>query len=115
MASPEDPGRFPFGRELRVAVVVIVLGVSAIGLYRYHKERFEALPREGSLVVNINTATTEEINTLPDISPIQAMQIAANRPYDSLEELDRIPGIGPPQLEKLRPYIRLEGPTEPRS
>ena len=115
MASIEDPGTFPFGRELRVAVVVIVLGVSAIGFYQYHKARFDALPREGSLVVNINTATTEEINTLPDISPIQAMQIASNRPYDSLEDLDAIPGIGPPQLEKLRPYVKLEGPTAPRS
>lgn len=115
MANIEEPGNYPVGRELRVVVVVIVLGISAIGFYQFDKSRFAALPEEGSLVVNINTATTEEINSLPDISPIQAIQIASNRPYASVEELDRIPGIGPAQLEKLRPYVKLEGPTAPRS
>ena len=103
--EPDKASKFPFGRDLRVAILVIVFGVSAFGFYQYHKARFEAAPREGTLVVNINTATAEEINSVPGISPIQALQIASNRPYTSLEELDRIPGIERAQLDALRPYV----------
>ena len=113
-SEPDKASNFPFGRDLRVAILVIVFGISAVGFYRYHKARFEAAPAEGTLVVNINTATKEEIDSVPGISPIQAMQIASNRPYGSLEELDRIPGIGHAQLAALRPYVKLKGQTERR-
>lgn len=47
-----------------------------------------------SLKVNINTATEEELDTLPNIGPARAKLIIAGRPYKSVDELKKVSGIG---------------------
>lgn len=56
-------------------------------------------------LVNINTASAEELTTLPGIGPIKADAIIANRPYDSVDDLGRVTGIGPSTVEKLTPLV----------
>lgn len=54
--------------------------------------------------VNLNTATQEELETLPGVGPVLAGRIIAaraNKPFTSLADLDEVPGIGPKMLEKL--------------
>ena len=68
-------------------------------------------PAEGSLIVNINTATQEELISVPGIGPIRAAQIIAGRPYASVDELAKIAGIGGKTLESLRPFVTVEGDT----
>jgi competence ComEA-like helix-hairpin-helix protein len=55
-------------------------------------------------MVNLNTATQEELETLPGVGPVLAGRIIAaraNKPFTSLADLDQVPGIGPKMLEKL--------------
>lgn len=54
--------------------------------------------------VNLNTATQQELESLPGVGPVLAKRIIearTNQPFTSLADLDRVPGIGPKMLAKL--------------
>ncbi len=72
----------------------------------------EELPsRSSSVALNINTATASELETLPGIGEVKAAEIVAYREehglFLSLDDLLKVPGIGPELLEKMRPGITL--------
>jgi competence ComEA-like helix-hairpin-helix protein len=59
-------------------------------------------------LMEINSASYEELQKLPGIGPKLAERIMAHRPYKNVDDLDNVPGIGPVMLERLRPLIRVE-------
>jgi competence protein ComEA len=62
--------------------------------------------------ININTATAAELELLPRIGPAMAQRIldhrAARGPFRSINDLDKVKGIGPKTLEKLRPLVTVK-------
>jgi len=66
-------------------------------------------------VVNINTASADELERLPGIGPSRAQAILALRArltrFTRLEELLRVKGIGRATFRKLRPLLTLQGAT----
>lgn len=69
----------------------------------------------GAGAVNINTATVEELVRLPGVGPSKAAAIAAFRqkhgPFRRIEDLDRVKGFGRKLLGRVRPFVALSGPT----
>lgn len=61
-----------------------------------------------ALLIDINTAGEAELSALPRIGPALAKRITEDRsvsgPYPTLDDLDRVPGIGPRTIEAIRPY-----------
>jgi competence protein ComEA len=61
--------------------------------------------------ININTATGAELESLPHVGPSIAQRIVAHReahgPFESIEGLLDVPGIGPATFEKLRTHITI--------
>jgi competence ComEA-like helix-hairpin-helix protein len=58
--------------------------------------------------INLNRATPQELENLPGVGPALAQQIVAARqqqPFTSLDDLDRVPGIGDRKLEALRDRV----------
>lgn len=62
-------------------------------------------------IVNINTATIEELDKLPGVGPATAAKIIEYRTqigrFSSIEQLEDVRGIGPKKLEKMAPFVRL--------
>ena len=59
-----------------------------------------------SSLIDINSASLNELDSLPGIGPALAQAIFQARPFDSVEELARVHGIGRKTIERLRPLIQ---------
>ena len=77
------------------------------GKARARPDRSEK-PKSGGGRVNVNTASQAELEALPGIGPVIARRIIEGRPYRSVEELERVKGIGPRRLEEIRPLVTAE-------
>jgi DNA uptake protein ComE-like DNA-binding protein len=60
----------------------------------------------------IITATLTELESIPGVGEALAKHIVAGRPYASVDELEKVSGIGPKSLQELRPYVKVEGEME---
>ena len=62
-------------------------------------------------VVDLNTATVEQLDALPGVGPVTAAAIVAWRQahgkFTSVDQLADVDGIGPARLDKLRPLVRV--------
>lgn len=69
-----------------------------------------ASPKPGE-VINLNTATVQQLDTLPGIGPVTAAAIVAwreaNGKFTSVDQLAEVDGIGPARLDKLRALVRV--------
>ena len=54
--------------------------------------------------VDLNTATLEELQSLPNLGPERAREVIAMRPIRDLEQLSAIDGIGPKRLDEIRAH-----------
>ena len=101
-------------RLVIAAAVIGVLSAAVLLIRDSANVANDFSPAPGSLVVNINTATQEQLETIPGVGPSRAAQIIVGRPYESVEDLARIVGIGDESLEGLRPFVTTEGDTRKR-
>ncbi|MEL7083826.1 MAG: phospholipase D-like domain-containing protein [Cyanobacteria bacterium J06597_1] len=62
-------------------------------------------PDEGIVVVNLNSASLDELDTLPGIGPKLAERIVDARPIRSLHDLEAIDGIGSGKVDDLRGLV----------
>ena len=62
--------------------------------------------------INLNTATSTELQQVPGIGPVTAEKILKMRklhgPFKSVNELRAIKGIGPKRLAKMKPYLTVD-------
>ena len=61
--------------------------------------------------VNINIASASELDTLPSIGPTTAQAIVdyrlENGPFTSIQDIQKVPGIGSATYEKIEDYITV--------
>ena len=68
-----------------------------------------------TILVNLNTATAEELDAVPGIGPARAESIVAyrtqNGPFRTVRDLESVSGIGPRNIEPMLPYLTVDGTT----
>jgi competence ComEA-like helix-hairpin-helix protein len=66
------------------------------------------------LPLDLNRATADDLDAIPGIGPALAKRIIdyrlARGPFKQIEDLREVSGIGPQNLQKLKPYLGLGSP-----
>jgi competence protein ComEA len=74
-----------------------------------------ALSGLGMAAVNINTATKEELTSLKGVGEKRAQDIidyrTKNGNFKSVDDLEKVPGIGPGLMKQIRPQVTTTGKT----
>lgn len=65
----------------------------------------------GEATVNLNTATADELDSLPGVGPVTAQSIIAwrtkHKRFSRIEELQEVDGIGPKTYAEIAPRVRV--------
>jgi competence protein ComEA len=105
--------RHPIAAVARAFAAALLLHTSALAAGSDSGARGSGAQLTG--VVNVNSATAEELSLLPGVGPAKAQAIIRYRTehgaFKRVEDLAQVKGIGEKQVEKLRPHVALEGKT----
>lgn len=68
-------------------------------------------PGSTAALVDLNSATADQLDALPGVGPVTAAKILAWREehgrFTVIDELAEVSGIGPKTLEEIRPHVRV--------
>ena len=85
--------------------------ISKAGFVSAQEGEIEAPPEEPAMV-NINTASAEELATLEGIGDVIAQAIVeyrdANGPFKSIEDVKNVKGVGEKKFEGIKDKIAVE-------
>ncbi len=112
------PVRSPERLALTVGVVVLL----GLLLYRGYGSSYRVDPSRQSssaLPLDVNVADRTELLQVPGVGPNMADAILSHRntfgPFQTLDELDSVHGIGGKTLDKLRPWLTVEAKAEAKA
>ncbi len=122
MSGPPEPRWRPLLRRADQVTVAALVGgcFCAIVLHwiwqlTFHAGLVEidrAEPLTVEFQIQINEADWPEFTLLPGIGETLARRIVDHRtqhgPFRSVEQLERVKGIGPKTMRRIEPYLRVE-------
>jgi competence protein ComEA len=118
MPSPEADSLLLPSRSQPLVAVAVAVGLMALagwyvaagGLRGGLVSHDAPPPPTVRFTVNVNSAPAAELAVLPGLGPALAARIVDHRrehgPFETVEDLLDVPGIGPATLEAMRPHLR---------
>ena len=115
----EESLRPPLLRRADQAVVAALVMLSLVGMAAYYVvqgglrggliEIDRASPLEARFRVDLNQAEWPELSQLPEVGETLARRIVESRsvngPFRDNDDLQRVRGIGPRTMERIKPYL----------
>ena len=87
----------------------VIVGTTADPRGEVHEQPASTLLAQPGALINLNTATSAELEALPGVGPVLAGAIVAWRDehgsFTTVSELQEVAGIGPKSYEKLEPLV----------
>lgn len=97
---------------MQVPWLVLLFSIITTGVLRCdqgHAQQFyDREVTENLGLIDLNTATQAELETLPGIDPVLAMRMISMRPFIDLQDLKRVPRIDPILMERVEPKVMLK-------
>jgi competence protein ComEA len=104
--------RLALAGTLAVLIVTLTVPTLAVAAQQANTEE------QGKDQIEINSATQEDLQRVPGIGPTLAARIIDFReehgPFERIEDLLNVQGIGVRTLERMRPYLKVEIPKTPK-
>ena len=105
--APDDIRRYRFGLGITDFIICAHCGVPCVAMGMVDDRLLG--------VVNINTASAEQLTFLPRVGPALAGRIVefrdSNGKFKATDELILVRGIGEGTYELLKPYVTIDGKT----
>lgn len=108
--------------DRRVVAVLIVIAFTLMSLHWYRLTQYRPAPivvlhpESYIFQLDVNRATWVEWMQLDRIGETLARRIVEDReqhgPFASVDDVQRVNGIGPKSLESLRPHLRCSTPSD---
>lgn len=109
MTMPTDGPRRSWAAPALAVALAAVAFASALDALRT-----DCRPAPAPMAIDLNSAGADELSLLPGVGPALAARIVEDRqargPFRSIEELDRVRGVGPALLRGVRPFARAGAP-----
>jgi len=107
-----SPARTPGVPGTLLVVTLLAAGLAWTGWAAWRRVELPGAAVWPDMRLDVNTATSAELNALPGIGPTLAGRIVAERdtrgPYAALDDLRRVRGIGPALIEHIEPYAVVQ-------
>jgi hypothetical protein len=111
--DPNDPDE--------ILITIDALRKLAIALEDPHGNEIELavsgnhIVRDREALIDVNSATVDQLTTLPGIGTALADRIIKARPFDSVDALTKVSGIGDKLLSSIRLWVTADKPRKPSS
>ncbi len=101
------------GKAGRIFLMACMLSLIISGVAFSAKNKKESVSTNVAEKININSASTKELSTIPGIGKKKAEAIIAyrtqNGSFSSIDDLKKVKGIGRKIIEKIKAHVTTEG------